>query len=95
MGIHPVACSESALNDCDENVLVNCIGVAPQRLSVRARRLLKPKLLIVTDAEQVEKYRHYGAAMTLPTSYARIRAACLAFSRPIAAKHATVAAGPT
>jgi HD-like signal output (HDOD) protein/DNA-binding NarL/FixJ family response regulator len=76
MGIKLVRCSADDLNDCEERLLVNCIGTSPQRLAAKTRRASFQSLIIVTDAERVEKYGEYGQAVVLPISYGRLRAIC-------------------
>jgi len=76
MGIKLARHSADELNDCEGSVLVNCIGTAPHRFAAKAGHASRQSLIIVTDAERVDKYREYGRAIALPISYGRLRAVC-------------------
>lgn len=75
MGIKLIEYSEDDLKTVEEHILVNCVGIPPQRLACKVRRESQ-KLLIVADADRVEKYRDYGEAICLPTSYQRLQSFC-------------------
>ncbi|MDZ4818549.1 MAG: HDOD domain-containing protein [Planctomycetota bacterium] len=76
MGIKLIKHSPEELNDLEGAVLVNCVGVAPQRLVAKARRASRQQLLIVTDFEPRDEYREYGQTVALPVRSARLRTVC-------------------
>ena len=83
MGVKLVRLSEDDLRDYEDGILVNCLGVAPQRLVAKASRSFKQALTIVTETDKVEKYAEYGRAVALPISYGRLRAICWSASHAV------------
>ena len=83
LGVKIVRLSKDDLRNCDHHIVVNCLGVAPQRLVAKASRSFPQHLTIITEPDKAEKYSEYGQVVALPTSYGRFRAACWSACRTV------------
>jgi HD-like signal output (HDOD) protein len=72
----------------DRCVIVNCIEVPAKRLvPYLGSGLFADMRLIVTDRRHLDEFKSLGNAVSVPMSYAALRAACAAIARAQAAKN--------
>jgi DNA-binding response OmpR family regulator/HD-like signal output (HDOD) protein len=81
MGIAPLIHSEHDLGDVSETVLLNCVGMEPDRISAFVGD--PSRLAILTDAARAERFKEFGRTIVLPSSYSCLRSACWESSHPI------------
>ena len=65
---------EAELGGLATNVLINCIGVEPDRLSTFIER--SSRTVLLTDRERFERFKGFGRPVAVPCSYNRLRSAC-------------------
>lgn len=76
MGIALNACEPEAASP-PENVLINCLGTAPDRLAAwEDRPGTDGTVLLITDDSHREACPRLGHTISLPASYGRLRSAC-------------------
>ncbi len=75
MGIEPVSTSQQRTVE-EDPLVVNCTGSPSHRLAAQVGARRNESLVIITDAERLEKYRQFGHAIAVPTSFSDLRSAC-------------------
>jgi HD-like signal output (HDOD) protein/DNA-binding response OmpR family regulator len=85
MGIESMSTPPERIDE-EEHQIVNCIASPSSRLAALVGPRRRDSLVIITDTERLEKYRQYGHAVAIPTSFSALRAACWDIAHDILSK---------